>query len=279
MNPRDRPTRPVVRYHGGKWLLAPWIIEHFPEHRTYIEPFGGGGSVLLRKPRSYAEIYNDRWGDIVNVFRVLRDPETSAQLEKQLRLTPFARDEFELSREPSSNPVEQARRMIFRSMAGFGSDAVRAAASTGFRANSQRSGTTAAQDWMNYPDQLQAFTSRLQGVVIENRDALDVIAQHDRDDALIYVDPPYVHETRVRVGKTRGYAYELTNQDHEALAEVLHRARGAVVLSGYASPLYDRLYVGWRRLDRATHADGGKDRVECLWLSPRCRARQMTLAA
>ena len=87
-------TLPEKRYHGGKWRLAPWIIEHFPPHRVYVEPFGGAASVLLRKPRSYAEVYNDRWSDVVNVFRVLRDPVRAAALKRLIALTPFARDEF-----------------------------------------------------------------------------------------------------------------------------------------------------------------------------------------
>jgi hypothetical protein len=81
--------RPALRYHGGKWLLAPWIIEHFPDHKIYVEPYGGGASVLLRKPRSYSEVYNELDGDVVNVFRCLRDH--GPELRRRLTLTPFAR--------------------------------------------------------------------------------------------------------------------------------------------------------------------------------------------
>lgn len=134
------PTRPIMRYHGGKWRLAPWIIQHMPPHRVYVEPFGGAASVLLRKPRTYAEVYNDMDGEIVNLFKVARDD--SERLKHLLELTPFSRDEFAASYEPTSNPIEQARRTVVRSFLGFGSNAH--AKATGFRANSNRSGTTLA---------------------------------------------------------------------------------------------------------------------------------------
>lgn len=259
-------ARPIVRYHGGKWLLAPWIIGHLPPHRVYVEPFGGGGSVLLRKPRSYAEVYNDLDGEIVNVFRVTRDH--GDELIRALELTAFARDEFELSYEPSVAPIEQARRTIARSFQGFGSAAV-CGEKSGFRSNSNRSGTTPAQDWRNYPAAIVHTIERLRGVVIENRDAREVMQMHDGEDTVHYVDPPYVWDTRSRGNKycKKGYKHEMTDSDHETLAEFLRTLRGAVVLSGYRCPLYDRLYEGWYRVDRQAHADGARDRVESLWLS------------
>lgn len=256
--------RPILRYHGGKWLLAKWIIENLPAHRTYVEPFGGAASVLLRKPRSYAEVYNDLDGEVVNLFRVVR--EHGDDLRQALELTPFARDEFVLSYQPSSDPLEQARRTVVRSFMGFGSNSHTQV--TGFRSNGNRNGTTPAHDWRNYPLSLGALIDRLQGVVIEHRDAIDVIAQHDRENTLFYVDPPYVRATR---NTGRDYKHEMNDGDHIRLATCLHDIKGMVVISGYESSLYARLYRDWRSIDKSTYADGARRRVERLWISPTCR--------
>lgn len=265
------PSRPVLRYHGGKWRLAPWIIQHFPPHRVYVEPFGGAASVLMRKPRSYAEVYNDLDGEIVNLFRVLRS-DRADELVRLLRLTPFARAEFVLSYEPDDDPVEQARRTVVRSFMGFGSNAHNQA--TGFRSNSNRSHTTPAHDWRNYPDAMETMVERLRGVVIEHRDARYVIAQHDSPETLHYVDPPYPFGTRNR---GPDYAYEMSDDDHRALADVLRSVQGMVVLSGYACDLYDvELYPDWHRVEKTALADGARKRTEVLWLNEAAASRAMT---
>jgi DNA adenine methylase len=257
------PERPVLRYFGGKWMLAPWIISHFPPHRVYVEPFGGAASVLMRKPRAYAEVYNDLCGDVVNLFRILRDRERAKELEYALRLTPFARDEFNEAYEQTVGPIERARRLIIRAYMGFGSDGHNmTSGKTGFRAASNRSGTTPAHDWASFPEQIIRFHERLAGVVIENRDAKEVMAQQDSAETLHFVDPPYVHETR---GAKHGYNFEMTNAEHEQLCDFLAQLKGMVILCGYSHPLYDRL--GWHSVTRATHADGANDRVEVLWLN------------
>ena len=114
--------RPALRYYGGKWKLAPWVIAHFPPHRIYLEAYSGGASVLLQKPRVYGEILNDLDDQVTNVFRVLRDPALAAALKEAVGLTPFARSEFEAAYSWSDDPVEQARRAIVRSFMGFGSN-------------------------------------------------------------------------------------------------------------------------------------------------------------
>lgn len=256
--------RPIVRYHGGKWRLAPWILRHIPEHRVYVEPYGGGGSVLLQKPRSYAEIYNDLDGEIVNLFRVARD--NGETLARAVELTPFAREEFAQAYEPDGDPLEQARRTLVRAFMGF-SSAGASGQMTGFRANSNRIGTTPAHDWMNFPDHLRAVVQRLRGVVIENRSAIDVMLHQDCEDAVHYVDPPYVHQTRHMRERSQAYRHEMSDEQHRELAGVLASLRGAVVVSGYRCPLYDELFAGWTRVDSSAHADGARYRVESLWIS------------
>lgn len=272
----NEPTRPALRYHGGKWKLAQWILSHFPAHHVYVEPFGGAASVLLRKPRSYAEIYNDINDDLVAFFRVLRDREQSARLIELLRLTPFARVEFDGAYSPSSGPVERARRMLVRSFMGFGSASAICSHKTGFRANSNRSSTTPSRDWANYPDALTAVVERLQGVTIEHRDAMKCMQQHDSPETLHYVDPPYVHATRTfkRTRAKTVYTHELTNADHEALADGLKKLSGMVIISGYRCELYDQLYAEWERHEIKAFADGARPRIECLWLNQAAAAQQ-----
>jgi len=256
----NKPRRPALRWHGGKWKLADWIIGHFPKHRVYVEPFGGAASVLIKKTRSYAEVYNDLDGEVVNFFRMLRD--CGPELCRLVDLSPFSREEFQLSYQPSDDPIEQARRTVMRTFMGFGTDAHNKV--SGFRANSNRPGTTPAHDWANYPKSMTALIERFSGVVIENRDALKVMYAHDTTETLHYVDPPYVHVTR---GGHAKYRHEMDDDQHVELAEFLMKLEGDVVLSGYRCDLYDDLYSSWTRIDRKTHADGARDRVESLYLS------------
>lgn len=267
----NQPTRPALRYFGGKWRLAPWVIGFFPKHRVYVEPFGGGASVLLRKPRSYAEVYNDMDAEIVNFFRVLRDH--GAELREQLRLTPFARDEYDVAFTETEDAIEHARRTVVRSFMGFGSNSLNRGIHSGFRANSNRSGTTPAHDWRNYPEAMHALAERMRGVVIENTDAIACMRAHDSPETLHYVDPPYVHATlSTKACGAHGYVHTMTDARHEELANALRGLSGHVILSGYNCQLYADLFSAWKRIDRQALADGAGKRIESLWLNPRASA-------
>ena len=269
-------TRPVLRYHGGKFRLAPWILKFFPPHKIYAEPFGGAASVLLLKPRVGAECYNDLDGQIVNIFRQLRDPASALELQRRVALTPFARDEFDWSYEPAADELDAAHKLIVRSFMGHGSDSATRGCRTGFRSKLTDGRVLPAYEWATWSEAIPAFTRRLAGVLIENRDALEVMHRMDHVDTLLFVDPPYVHSTRSaitgRSAKTHGYRHEMDDAAHRALAGVLHSLEAMVVLSGYPSPLYEELYPDWERYERRAMADSAKVRTEVVWLNPACSA-------
>lgn len=264
-----RPGRPILRYHGGKWRLAPWIISHFPRHVVYHEPFCGAASILARKPRTRAEIINDLSGDIVNVFQVLRDPAAARRLIRLMRLTPFAEQEFLEGYEPTQEPIERARRTLVRSHMGHGATGCNPNRRTGFRARShtRTRGRTSPQDWADLPDHIRHWVDRLTGVTITQRDAIPSLLRHDAPDTLHYVDPPYLDHTRSQEAK-RDYEHPYSDDQHQQLSKVLHDLKGLIILSGYPSEEYDRWYQGWARVHRSALADRGKVAVECLWLNP-----------
>jgi DNA adenine methylase len=254
--------RPALRYYGGKWKLAPWIISHFPEHRNYVEPCGGAASVLLQKPRSELETFNDINKNIVNFFAVLRD--NPGELIRRINLTPWARAEYELSIIPADDIIEQARRTAIALWMS-----ISAGEPTGWRVDKdsrKRFGKPVCFDILEH--NLEICAERFRGVQIENRDAIDIIRRFDTDETLIYFDPPYMLDTRTC---KNGYKYEVDHEFHVQAAVLLRQAHGFVIISGYQHPLYSELYemFGWERIDKEVQTNSGGKRVESLWLSPK----------
>lgn len=261
----DAPKRPALRYYGGKWRLAPWIISHFPPHQNYVEPCGGAASVLLQKPRSALETYNDLDGNVVNFFRVLRDrPE---ELIRKIRLTPWARAEHNLSIETCNDEIERARRfwvsvqMSISASSGY---------HPGFRIIRTSDHVHSHPDLFDKDlDSLNFAYERFVGVQIECIDAIECIVKYSGLDTLVYFDPPYLEETRTH---TR-YALEAGDEEfHRDAAEIIKASDAFFVISGYPSDLYKRLYEkdGWTRVDKRSQTNGmGRHRIESLWLSPR----------
>lgn len=267
-------SRPIMRYFGGKWKIADWIVSHFPPHRCYIEGFGGGASVLVKKAPARIEIYNDLSSEVVNLFRVLRDPVKAEQLKSLLELTPYSRDEWKACHELINDDVEQARRTLVLAHMSLAPNKALNRKSSSFRASS--SGYHCLpQQFMNYTEMIPEFTSRLKGVIIENTDALTLMTKHDRSTTLHYVDPPYLMETRK--SKNNFYQHELHSaEEHEELSKVLKSLSGFVILSGYPSPLYRDWYRGWKEVSTKTVNGAGKAgksyTEEVLWMNPAAAA-------
>lgn len=257
---------PPLRYTGGKWLLADWIINQMPPHETYCEPFCGGAAVFFRKHPSKLEILNDLSGDIVNFFTVLRT--RTEDLVRAIDLTPYSREEYELSYQPCEDELERARRFYVCCYQSFGSFSGRR---TGWRKmKNYKRGTSITSEWARLDGLLKA-AARLKDAQIENRPAVEVLRDYDTPKTLFYVDPPYVYGTRSGGGRKR-YVFEMTDDDHRQLANVLHQLEGAVILSGYQSELYAELYADWTVLTKTTTTNGNGSATEYLWMSPKAVA-------
>lgn len=238
--------RPVLRYFGSKWRLAPWIISHFPEHNCYVEPYGGGGSVLLRKPAAPLEVYNDLDSEVVTFFRVLRDrPE---ELQRVLDATPYSFEEYKQSFDMPTDDIEIARRFMIRMWQGYAGVSGRR---TGWKRQNRQWGSSRCmvlERWNKARDIANAV-ERFQTVQIEHRDALKVIQSFDGPETLFYLDPPYPKETRSHRWD-KAYKCELDIDDHVHLLNFIKKIKGAVVLSSYPNGIYDEELKDWRRVEK-----------------------------
>jgi DNA adenine methylase len=263
--------RPPFAYYGGKVGMSPLITSLLPPHRVYIEPFFGAGAVLFAKEPACHEIVNDLDGNVVTFFRVLR--ERPQDLERVCRLTPYARDEYRAADLTQDlDDLERARRFWVRVNQSFGKTA---GVQTGFSVTSARTQST-ANSVRGRVDRLLECAERLAAVTIECCDAADLVTRMaTTDDAVIYADPPYLAETRRGRDRQRPGDYLCDMglaEDHERLAEVLRATPATVLLSGYHSPLYDRLYGDWDRIEVAVHVhssnaltNGRGERTEVIW--------------
>jgi len=255
-------VKPPMPYSGGKQRQAAQIAAMFPTHDHYVEPFGGGLSVLLAKHPSKIETVNDLSGDLMTFWRVLRD--RPADLERVCALTPHSRAEYLSARDlVEVDELERARRVWVQLTQGRGS---RLGVTTGWRFVHGMNRMALARYLDGYLARMAPAASRLRGVSLECRPALDVIHAYERPGALLYVDPPYLGETR----HGSQYEHEMTSEDeHAELLSALTASPAHVVLSGYASDLYADCLDGWHQRSFAANAMTGESRTEIVWMNYR----------
>ncbi len=254
----------VIKYPGAKWGVAPWVISHFPEHRSYLEPFFGSGAVLFTKSRSAIETVNDIDGDVVNLFDWIRkDP---ARLAHAIRFTPYARDEYDRAWAAQYTETDNFRRAVnfyIRMMMGHGFRTT--GEKVGWKNDVQgREAAYAAKCWAKTPEVIIQAAERLRGVQIENRPAVELIRRFNYQNVLIYADPPYMLGTRQN---RKQYRHEMTDDDHMELLEAIKAHRGPAIILGYDSDLYNRELKGWYKDGRTSFTQTASKRREILWMN------------
>lgn len=256
-------VRTPLKYPGGKQRIAEWIINQFPEHHAYVEPFFGSGAVLFNKRPSNIETINDLDDRVINLFEcIMQDAE---KLTRMIELTPYSRKIYDLSYEiQCTDKFDKAVQFLVRSWQGHG-----------FRTNDHKVGwkndvqgresAYAVRNWNRVPQYILDSVDRLKSVQIECRPAVELIQRHNFKNVLIYADPPYLYETRT--GKQ--YRHEMSDEDHVELLNVLMNHKGPVALSGYDSKLYNDTLKGWRKEMIISNAEyyNGASKVECLWMN------------
>jgi DNA adenine methylase len=266
-----RPRHKIICFgwYGGKYNHLDWLLPLLPEAHHYCEPFGGSAAVLLNRPPSPVETYNDIDGEVANFFRVLRDQKD--KIIEAIGLTPFSREEFYLAVTdygPHLSDLERARRFFVR--ARQVRTGLAQTASLGRWANcknTSRAGMSGVVSrWLGSVERLPEIAERLLRVQIENRPALDVIKLYDGDNTLFYCDPPYPHQARQ---DSKAYGFEMSDAEHTHLAQALARVKGKVAVSGYRCDLMDTLYNGWHREEakpKNCHSVK-RPRTEALWMN------------
>jgi DNA adenine methylase len=254
-------------WYGGKYSHLDFLLPLLPKTKHFCEPFGGSAAVLVNRQPSPIETYNDIDTELVNFFKVLR--EQKEELIEAIGLTPFSREELEVAVKNNGDPsdLERARRFFVR--ARQVRTGLAQTASSGRWAHcllTSRAGMSGAVSrWLGSIDGLSEIAQRLLRVQIENAPAEEVIKRYDSKETLFYCDPPYVHESR---GDSNAYGFEMSNEEHVKLAEVLKSVKGKVALSGYHSPLMEELYGDWNYVSYTKKAHSVKqDRTEVLWVN------------
>lgn len=233
---------PISRV-GGKYRLADKIISLFPDHTLYVEVFGGAGHILFRKPPSKTEIYNDIDRNLVCFFSAVKDKTKCDALYEKLTATPYSRDVFNkclhnLSLEVISN-LERAYSFIVVNGQCFGG----LMETWGVSLQDNKT----ALSFHNRKELLEGACERLREVQLECKDFRYILKRYDRPDTLFYLDPPYTPDTR---SSRKLYDDEMTVTDHAELVDMLLCIKGKAILSGYDTPIYDRLVsAGWEKID------------------------------
>ena len=267
-----------LKWHGGKYYLASKIVSLMPCHLHYVEPFFGGGAVLLaRDPedpslwlhpnKGVSEVVNDINGQLINFWRVLRDPDAFALFRRKAEAIPMARQEWDDAHRHSHGKDSIADAVAFFVDCRQSRSGMMNGFTSVTRNRTRRRMNGNVSEWLSAIEGLPRVHQRLSRVLIETMPAIDLIRREDTRGTLFYCDPPYLHETRTA---PNAYSHEMTEGEHRELLATLVACKGKVMLSGYASALYESALGSWNRhtFELPNNAAGGETKrrmTEVLW--------------
>lgn len=281
---QTKPLRSPITWFGGKGCFRRKLLPLLPPHRAYIEPFGGGASVLMAKTPADIEIYNDVDRGLFDFFSVISNPTMFPLFWSRVANLPYSREYYDECRDTwhgCKDPLERVCRWFVVARQSFSGEF---GCSWGTCISSSNNGRIeTAASWQTIMRDLPLIHQRLQRVQIECCDFRDCLKRYRGPGYLAYCDPPYVASTR----KSGRYNHELLDQDHLDLVDLLLGYDGAVVLSGYPNPLYKPLEdAGWERLEfqshctvcartvKTRHKAAEMKRTECVWSNPETLRRR-----
>lgn len=249
----------LLKYPGAKNRLATWIVSHIPPHKVYCEPFLGSAAVFLNKSPSYNEILNDLDDDIYNFFNVVR--ENHKELCRLIEATPYSRTEYSAAYidEPVSD-LERARRFAVKCWQGFGCGNKY---KNGYRRGLGDKSPNPAKSWSQLPETIILASKRLKNAQIEHKDALELISDLRGENTFIYIDPPYLQDTR----KKYLYNHEMTDEQHTELLQIVKESSCKIMISAYENELYNEQLKGWRKEHKSTTAECSRRRIETLYMN------------
>jgi DNA adenine methylase len=251
----------IIKYYGGKTYMTDIILQNFPtDYHIYVEGFGGGASVLFQKKQTPLEVYNDLGKNVYSLFKVISDKEKFERLKERLDLTFYSnsiREEFKELLKRNDLDIEDrayyfffVNRSSFNGVGGFSRTML-----------ARRNMSKSVSDYLSAIDRLPEVHNRLSSVIIDNQDIFCLIEKYNSENVFLYLDPPYIHETRK---SNTNYEEEMSNEQHEMLVNTLLEFKGKFLLSGYNHEIYTPLTKKFGRYDfRSTNS--GSCATESLW--------------
>ena len=250
-------NKTILKYPGAKNRIADWLLEYVPDHKLYVEPFFGGGALFFNKKPSYLEIINDLDDEVVNFFETLRN--NGDELAYLISLTPYSREEYNRAyMSEDISDIERARRFAVKCWQGFGCGN---RYKNGYRRGIKDTSPNPASSWHRLPANLKFAMERLKNAQIEKKDAIELISDIHGKDAFIYIDPPYLPDTR----KKYLYNHEMDEDGHIKLLKTIRDKDCKVMISGYDNDLYNKQLNGWNKASKNTTVEMAIKRTETLW--------------